>query len=149
MYEVRIFDGKGKLKRVVPKEEVQEMYWNNADFGYDLLDLESPVVTARSMQGHGRGNPYKGKRVPRIKITCAYCKIEKLVVNWNQIACSAECKVKFDKQRKKEARKVMNKICKVCGLPFSTTYSQTIYCQSPCTVKDWRKKIKYYSKVKK
>ena len=140
IYECKVFDKHGKLKRIISQEEATDSFWGNADFDYDIMDLEAPIVTAKTQQ-RNQNNKFHGKRIPSREITCVVCRKKLLVLTWNQIACSKECKDILDVKRRKNisiAKRVIVE-CRLCGKPFETPRVKRIYCQDPCTRNLWKK----------
>ena len=116
MHPVRIFDGKGKLKKEISAETLVKKFWD------DLYGEHKPIKNPTVMQRERT-------------IICAKpgCGKKQIVFNHNAKYCSKECASKNSNFKITELRKA-NKVyknCKKCGKQF-IGFANRSYCNDPC-----------------
>ena len=145
MFECKILNKDGKIKRIISGEEAQKLFWDNANYDYEessegIDDTGYDTATPRKLR---KRRSLNGDRVPTIKLACVFCKKETMVFAWNQITCSKKCKADLDSRRRKKEmdKRTVTRTCTLCLKSFNTTYPKRLFCQEPCDKNLWRKSL--------
>lgn len=90
-YQVKVFDKKGKLEKIIKPEELQEKHWENVDTTVDIKGLND---YDGEMQSYTLGNS--------IVFICPECGNSELTTNTDKKVCSSDCATRMRNRIKKE-----------------------------------------------
>ena len=126
IYPVKIFDGEGRLKKIIEPVQALEQYWQTMPVGDEVDSIDANVLQAN-------GSSYYLKHA----IVCANieCKKETTVVSRNAKYCSLKCQeqVKRRKASQKPKEKQFKKcVIEDCGNVFEAQRGNQKYCGPVC-----------------
>lgn len=126
IYPVKIYDGEGRLKKIIEPEQALEQYWQTMPVGDEVDSIDANVMQVN-------GSSYYLQR----KIVCANseCKKETTVVSRNAKYCSIKCQEQV--KRRKASQKPKEKEYKKCAIKecqnvFEAQRGNQKYCGPAC-----------------
>lgn len=148
MNEVRVYDGQGKLKRTIGREEMVRKMWKRAGVTLNMKFKEEtkqclecgkdfPLVSKfqKYCKTDGLGESPCAKaaylrrsKVPQMEKKCAECG-EKFMGSKSRVFCQNPCK---GISKKSEDGPIPKIKCVICGKEFQPKSNRGKYCGDPC-----------------
>lgn len=132
-YEVRVYDGNGKLKKTISEEALHERHWRPESVVQDGKVIPHLVAENGS---------HKDRK--RVYLHCKQCKKEFMKLSFNQIYCSQDCNEKAKYERLAKTRSSVSKEakCVECGNVFISKRSNQKRCSDTCRRREHRRLCK-------
>ena len=131
MYQVKVFDGKGKLKKLITHEDLVKREWVKEDkrmlFG---AGQHKPTSKIRKNKGKGKIKKPTFVKWEQVERQCALetCGKTFLATVKKNIYCTRECSWKGQRKYKSEGTKT----CIMCKNEFEAEWPRLKFCGVPC-----------------